>query len=377
MASHLQRGTEEDDSTCRGWGGDGLCSPKASRIVEGGGLPCPHSSSEMANPDSSMSQFLDRFLYELRVERGLSSHTVEAYFRDVRKFQQFLPTTNRLDPSSITSRHFSDFLAALKRGGLSVASITRNMAALRGFFGFLLREGVVAENPMRELGSFQRIQRLPKTLPEQEVIRLLDSARGRKLEDIRDAAMLELLYGTGLRVSELVKLHMRQVNLVSGYVVVTGKGAKERVVPIGDMAKEKLEQYLASARHLFLKRAPVPYVFVTRRGGALTRQGFWKLLRRRCRQAGLATSVSPHTLRHSFATHLLQNGADLRSVQSMLGHASLATTQIYTHVSRRQLKQAHSKFFPRQRGSQSPSEFPTSSSLSKARRATSLGGQKG
>jgi integrase/recombinase XerD len=189
--------------------------------------------------------------------------------------------------------------------------------------------------------------RLPKTLTADEVERLLRSAGGRKPEDARDAAMLELLYATGMRVSELVGLELARLHLDVGYVLVSGKGSKQRIVPMGEPARRRLEAYLDEARPVLLKGRSSASVFVTRRGGALTRQGFWKLLRGRARQARIARRMSPHMLRHSFATHLLDHGADLRSVQAMLGHADITTTQIYTHVERARLKRLHTELFPR------------------------------
>lgn len=189
--------------------------------------------------------------------------------------------------------------------------------------------------------------RLPKTLTQLDVNNLLELVDGSRPEGRRDAAMLELLYATGLRVSELVNLRLSQLNLAVGYVLATGKGAKQRVVPIGDVARQKIRRYLDKARGVLLKKRDSQHVFVTRRGMPLSRQGFWKLLRARAKQAGIAKLISPHMLRHSFATHLLDHGADLRSVQAMLGHASISTTQIYTHVERERLKRLHSDLFPR------------------------------
>ncbi len=200
---------------------------------------------------------------------------------------------------------------------------------------------------MIHLGAPRPWVKLPRTLTQNEVTKLLELVDGSRPEEQRNAAMVELLYATGLRVSELVNLELSQLNLAVGYVLASGKGAKQRVVPIGDLARRKVGAYLEMARGMLVKRRESPNVFVTRRGGKLTRQGFWKLLRLRARRAGISKPISPHMLRHSFATHLLDHGADLRSVQAMLGHARISTTQIYTHVERKRLKRLHSTLFPR------------------------------
>jgi integrase/recombinase XerD len=208
---------------------------------------------------------------------------------------------------------------------------------------------VVAENPTASIRSARRGLRLPKLLGMDQVTQLLDVPGRGTPEDLRDGVMLEVLYATGLRVSELVRLQVAELNLDVGFVIMTGKGNKQRLVPMGEVAAEKLRQYLVQTRPLLLRHRTSPYVFVTKRGGAMTRQGFWKLLRGRARRAGLASLPSPHVLRHSFATHLLARGADLRSVQAMLGHANIATTQIYTHIERERLKKVHTACFPRNR----------------------------
>jgi integrase/recombinase XerD len=213
---------------------------------------------------------------------------------------------------------------------------------------------MVRENPMVGLNSPRRGTRLPAVLAQHEVTALLEWAGKSGPEDVRDAAMIELLYATGVRVSELVGLRMTDLNLDAGYVLVTGKGSKQRLVPMGEIAKRKIMRYLRSGRAELLKNRESVYVFITRRGRPLTRQGFWKLLRLRAAAAGIPNTISPHMLRHSFATHLLDHGADLRSVQAMLGHANIATTQIYTHVERERLKRLHARFFPRKQRRRMP-----------------------
>lgn len=290
---------------------------------------------------------IDRYLSELRIEGGVSRNTLESYRTDLGKFQTFLKARHIRDLARVSHRTVSAFVGSLTRHKLSPASTARCLSALRGFYRFLCKERFVRDNPATELTVPRRWLRLPKTLTADEVGRLLQTAGGRKPEDARDAAMLELLYATGLRVSELVGLEMARLNLEVGYVLVSGKGSKQRVVPMGEPARRKLEAYLDEGRPALLKGRSSPSVFITRRGGKLTRQGFWKLLRVRARQACITKLVSPHMLRHSFATHLLDHGADLRSVQAMLGHADISTTQIYTHVERARLKQLHQNLFPR------------------------------
>lgn len=290
---------------------------------------------------------IDQYLTHLRVEGGLASNTLEAYHRDLLKFWNFLLAQSLDHPAKATRATLSGFLQHLSRAGLSPPSTARCMAALRGFYRFLIREGLVTGDPTVNLGVPRAWARLPKVLTQNEITRLLELRDSSRPENQRDAAMVELLYAAGLRVSELVNLEMSQLNLAIGYVLVTGKGGKQRVVPIGDPARHKLTAYLRRARGKLLKQRDSTRVFVTRLGTAFTRQGFWKMLRRRARLAGIVKRIFPHMIRHSFATHLLDHGADLRSVQAMLGHASLATTQIYTHVERERLKRLHTDLFPR------------------------------
>lgn len=296
---------------------------------------------------SPLDGLAERYLSELRVEGGLAPNTLESYRRDLQKFQDFLSARGLDEPAGVTRRTLSEFLGHLKRTNLSPASTVRCMAALRGFFRFLCREGVMREDPMLSLSVPRPWMRLPRTLTQSEVTRLLELPEGPKPEEKRDAAMVELLYATGLRVSELINLELPHVNLAAGYVLAFGKGSKQRVVPLGEMARRKVDAYLTAARAALIKGRQSPHVFVTRRGRKLTRQGFWKMLRARARRAGISKGIFPHMLRHSFATHLLDHGADLRSVQAMLGHAQISTTQIYTHVERERLKRLHTDFFPR------------------------------
>jgi integrase/recombinase XerD len=289
----------------------------------------------------------ERYLSRLRVEGGLSVNTIEAYRRDLNKFHSYLYRTGVLPIGPLMPETLTGFLRSMHEARLSRASSLRCLSTIRGWLQFLMRERMIEENPTIGLAPISRAVRLPKTLSQRDVTALLDLGAVPTLEDLRDRAMLELLYATGLRVSELVMAEMALVNFDVGYLRVTGKGAKQRLVPVGERARQLLQQYVEEARPRLLRKRVSRYVFVSRRGGPLTRQAFWKLLRRRAQRAGIRQVISPHMLRHSFATHLLEGGADLRSVQVMLGHANIATTQIYTHIERGRLKRVHDRYFPR------------------------------
>lgn len=302
----------------------------------------PISDSILLDP------LVERYLRQLRVEGGLSVNTLESYRRDLLRFQRYL-TGQRLSMShAVSPTIIGLFLVAIKGESLAPASIARMLSAMRGWYRFLMAEQMITENPLRHIVPVRRPRPLPSVLTLSEVNVLLNFSAGKTLEDRRDRVMLEVLFATGLRVSELVGLSIAQIDLELGCVRVMGKGAKERVVPLGQPARESVADYLQLVRLPLLKGSTSPILFVTRRGRALTRQAFWKLLRHRALQAGLHKRISPHMLRHSFATQLLEGGADLRAVQTMLGHSDIATTQIYTHVERRQLKHVHRTYFPRQ-----------------------------
>jgi integrase/recombinase XerD len=247
----------------------------------------------------------------------------------------------------VTRRDLLDFLAARKQNGLSSRSLARQIATLRNFYRFLNREKILQTDPTQNVESPRDWKRLPKTMAFEEVELLLNLPKGSTPSAVRDDALIELMYATGLRVSELTGLPLQALNTEVGYVLATGKGGKQRIIPMGDMALQKLKTYLETARAQLAKGRVSERVFINRSGDGLTRQGCWKLLRRYVRRAGIKRSVSPHMLRHSFATHLLERGADLRSVQAMLGHADLSTTQIYTEVTRHRLKQIHQQLHPR------------------------------
>ncbi|MEK6785692.1 MAG: site-specific tyrosine recombinase XerD [Nitrospirota bacterium] len=309
----------------------------------------------MAEPTAPLlDPLLERYLSELRIEGGLAVNTLESYRRDLLRLQRYLLQHRLSIGDSVPPHTIRSFLATLKHEALAASSIARLLSAMRGWYRFLVREHLVKTSPLRDMTAAHRPVRLPKTLTHQEITALLElPARGR-VEDQRDRVMLELLYAAGLRVSELVGLSLSQIDVNLGCVRVVGKGAKERVVPIGQTAVKMLVDYVEHVRPVLLKGRSSRVLFISRRGRGLTRQAFWKLLLQRARRAGISKSISPHMLRHSFATHLLEGGADLRVVQSLLGHADIATTQIYTHVEGSRLRHVHRQYFPRQRGRRRP-----------------------
>lgn len=294
-----------------------------------------------------MDDTLDLFLNYLTVERGLSPNTLEAYSRDLTRYLSYLHKQGISSPREVTAAAILNFLAQLQKEGLSPRSRARSLVALRMFHKFLLAEGFAAENPAARIESPQTLQALPNVLTTAEVDRLLNVAGTDSPLDLRDRAMLELLYATGLRVSELIALRFKDLQLDAGYLVAFGKRSKQRIVPINESAVKALQTYLEEGRYRLRKNSQNEFLFLNLSGKNLTRQGFWKMIKRRALQAGIGKNIMPHTLRHSFATHLLENGADLRSVQTMLGHADISTVQIYTHVTRERLRKIHEEFHPR------------------------------
>lgn len=287
------------------------------------------------------------FLHYLRIEKGLAENTVIAYERDLKRYIAYLQDASFTDWNAIQRIDIISFLAMLKKDGKATATIARTISAIRAFHQFLIREQLVKRDVTLHLETPKKSRLLPDVLTVQEVEKLLN-IQGDKPLDIRNKAMLELLYATGLRVSELIELEMNDVHLTLGFVRCIGKGNKERIVPLGELAQVALEQYITYARPILTKRnQSETKLFVNHHGRQLTRQGFWKLIKKLALEAGLTKTITPHTLRHSFATHLLENGADLRAVQEMLGHADISTTQIYTHVTKSRLKDVYQQFHPR------------------------------
>ena len=298
----------------------------------------------------SLSPYIDSFLTMIAVEKGLAKNTVEAYSRDLARLSEFLIAQSVASWGETETLHLRSYFSGLRRQGLSPRSIGRHIVTVRRFYGFLETEGVVNENPVPRFHQVAGGRKLPQTLSADDVRKLLAQPDLQEPLGVRDQAMLELLYATGLRVSELITLQMQQINFQGNYLTVKGKGSKVRAVPFGQWARQKLLDYVKGARLRLSKGRASAFVFINRSGRPLTRQGFWKLIRGHALTAGIEKRVTPHTLRHSFATHLLEGGADLRSVQSMLGHADISTTQIYTHVNGARLKEVHRRHHPRERG---------------------------
>ncbi|RPH51069.1 MAG: site-specific tyrosine recombinase XerD [Desulfobacteraceae bacterium] len=295
----------------------------------------------------SIDFLVDQYLNYLIVEKGLAKKTVESYGSDIARYIDFLDKKGIKEISKADTSIILMHIIALRDDGMKARSRARHLVTLRGFYKFLAREKFIAIDPARVIELPKSGLHLPNVLSFGEVKDLLSAPDISKPAGLRDSAMIELLYAAGLRVSELVNLKLFDVNMEACFVRVFGKGSKERIVPIGIYAKARINEYINNARPLLLKKNMSRFLFIGRSGKALTRQGFWKLLKRYSLKAGLTKQITPHSLRHSFATHLLEGGADLRSVQLMLGHVDISTTQIYTHVVRDHLKKVHSKYHPR------------------------------
>ncbi|MBR0613498.1 site-specific tyrosine recombinase XerD [Bacillus safensis] len=295
-----------------------------------------------------MNDQLSDFIHFMTVERGLSENTIVSYKRDLQNYLSFLMTHEQLtDINDVTRLHIIHYLKQLKEEGKSSKTSVRHLSSIRSFHQFLLREKVTTDDPSWNIETQKTERTLPKVLSLGEVEKLLDTLNQHTPFDYRDKAMLELLYATGIRVSEMLDLTLADVHLTMGFVRCFGKGRKERIVPIGEAAASAIEKYLEKGRSKLLKKQPSDALFLNHHGKKMSRQGFWKNLKKRAIEAGIQKELTPHTLRHSFATHLLENGADLRAVQEMLGHADISTTQIYTHVTKTRLKDVYHKFHPR------------------------------
>jgi integrase/recombinase XerD len=289
---------------------------------------------------------LDGYLDHLRVERGLAARSVEAYAGDLIRFAVFTRQAGKTFATA-DSGDVAGWLVSLSKAGISARAQARKLSALRGFYKFLLAEKHVPGDPTTLITGPKLPRKLPHVLSFEEVETLLRAPDRATPRGSRDYAMIQLLYASGLRVSELVGLKLSDVDMDQSFVSVLGKGSKRRLVPFGEVARDAMLGYLREVRPRWAERAQSPHLFITERGTGMTRQGFWKLLGRYARSAGIDKPISPHKLRHSFATHLLERGADLRSVQTMLGHADIATTQVYTHVTTDHVKAAHARFHPR------------------------------
>ncbi|HEY7535303.1 MAG TPA: site-specific tyrosine recombinase XerD [Thermodesulfobacteriota bacterium] len=294
-----------------------------------------------------MDQFSDTFLTYITVVKRLSKNTIESYQRDIQKFFSFLEKRQITNIEQVDYKLILDFLSDLKGKGLKARSLARILISIRQFFKYLLIENVIKINPTFLIRTPKTKRILPQVLSIEDVERLLSLPNETTLESLRDKAMLEILYATGIRVSELVELGLNDINFELGYLIAYGKGSKERIVPIGENAKNKLNEYLNIGRPKHLKSRNSTHLFITRLGKKMTRQAFWKIITKYANKSGITKKISPHTLRHSFATHLLERGADLRAIQMMLGHSDISTTQIYTHIERERLKEIHKKYHPR------------------------------
>jgi integrase/recombinase XerD len=294
-----------------------------------------------------MRDLLNRYYHHLLIEKGAAGNTLEAYGRDLNRYLSFLEQKGLTDARSVLPQMVVDFLVQLKSEGLSANSMNRSLAALRGFYKYLLREKVLEASPLDHIELAKVWMRLPDTVSKEEMVLILSQPGDQTPSALRDSAILELLYATGLRVSELISLTMNSINWQVGFLIVMGKGSKERVVPVGKTAYDCVRRYVDEARPAFVKSKATDVLFLTRFGRAFTRQGLWKIIIAYAKKAGLQKNVHPHTFRHSFASHLLEGGADLRAVQVMLGHSDISTTQIYTHVTKDRLKEIHRKYHPR------------------------------
>lgn len=296
-----------------------------------------------------MKEYLKHFLHYLAVERGLARNTLEAYERDLTSFLEYMSDKQGITTLDQVDRvHIVNYLMFLRESGRASSTVARTMTSIRSFFKFLVREQILAADPSIYMDTPKTDKKLPKVMNLEEVERLLDAPQVKEPAGIRDKAMLELLYASGIRVSELVSLNVGDLNLGMGFVRCIGKGSKERIIPLGRIALDWLDRYIQTARPKLLKgRLREQALFVNRNGGRMTRQGFWKIIKQYGKEANIDKDITPHMLRHSFATHLLENGADLRAVQEMLGHSDISTTQIYTHVTKLRMKDVYNRTHPR------------------------------
>ena len=294
-----------------------------------------------------MDELTQKYLDFLIIEKGLSHNSVESYSTDLVQYITFLEKKRITNLDEVDSATILAWLIDLTKKGLSAKSRARHLITVRGLYKFLINENDVSTNPVKNVDIPKIGLALPKIMSIKEVEDLLDAPDISKPRELRNCAMMELMYGAGLRVSELILMNLHDINLDANYIRVMGKGSKERVIPIGSKARDINQKWIKEGRSSLLKKISSPYLFVARAGKPMTRQSFWKIIKKYANLANLAKNVTPHTLRHSFATHLLEGGADLRSVQTMLGHSDISTTQIYTHISREYLMKMHAKYHPR------------------------------
>lgn len=296
-----------------------------------------------------MDEHLQTFIHYLTVEKGLSNNTLVSYRRDLIQYIGFLKDNKFTRLEETTRQQIIAFLMGLRQQGKANATISRNMASIRSFYQYLMKDQIISTDPSVHLETPKIERKLPKVLTVQEVDALLQAPQESTPLGQRDRAMLEVLYATGIRVSELINLTLDDIHIQMGFIKCMGKGSKERIIPLGQVAIDRLEIYLLAGRVNLrkTKAKKEEKLFLNHHGGSMSRQGFWKIVKKHAKETGIKKEITPHTLRHSFATHLLENGADLRSVQEMLGHADISTTQIYTHVTKSRMKDVYAKAHPR------------------------------
>ncbi len=294
-----------------------------------------------------MEGYVNAFMNYLAIERGLAKNTLESYGRDVKQFQLYMQNLHLELIKDSNKNMIQQYLETLQTKGRAVSTISRNIAAIKAFYQYLVKEHYLEDDPAQSLDTPKVEKKLPKILSIHEVEQLLKQPNIKSSGGLRDRAMLELLYATGIRVSELIALNISDVNLDMGYIKCYGKGSKDRIVPLGSIAVKAVHDYIIKGRLKVVRTYDEPALFINHHGARLTRQGFWKIIKKYAQEAGIVKDITPHTLRHSFATHLLENGADLRSVQEMLGHADISTTQLYTQIMKNPLKEVYDKSHPR------------------------------
>jgi len=294
-----------------------------------------------------MDRTLKDFIYYVSVEKGLAKNTLESYSRDLSGYISYLQQSGISAMEDSSRGNIVGYLLSLKQSGKATTTLSRNLSSIRSFYNYLFQEKMIVENPASDLESPKIAKKLPRVLSLQEMDLLLDQPDQLHVTGVRDKAMLEVIYATGIRVSELISLDTGDINLEAGFIRCLGKGSRERIIPLGSVAARNVDRYLAEGRPKLVRQKGEEALFVNQHGKRLTRQGFWKILKQYARTAGISKEITPHTMRHSFATHLLENGADLRSVQEMLGHADISTTQIYTQVTKRRLRDVYEKAHPR------------------------------
>jgi integrase/recombinase XerD len=294
-----------------------------------------------------MDELIQQYLDFLTIEKGLSENSLMSYSADLSQFVDFLEQNHITALDELDATTILAWLVDLSAKGLKPGSRARHLIAVRGLYKFLANEKLITRNPVNHIDIPKTGLALPKTMTITEVARLIDAPGTQTPRALRNTAMLEIMYGTGLRVSELIRIKLQDINLAANFVRVMGKGSKERIIPMGSKARTATEQWIEHGRPAMLKNISSPYLFIARKGRPMTRQAFWKIIKKYALEAGISKNITPHTLRHSFATHLLEGGADLRAVQTMLGHSDISTTQIYTHISKEYLIRMHEKYLPR------------------------------